>query len=422
MFCISCRRAISQNDLFCSGCGKQLQQSRPLTVTCRSCQASNPDDAIFCWNCGQRLQREESAVDFILPAPPFAGGTQPPAGTVPTVQGTPQAGGAPVVHGTPPAFDAPSVAPGTGHSFSQTPTSATGQPLSQPAASSAGATPSQPPPAPRPPVPTSHGPQSPRAPQPSVNTPQTAPASASRTKNASGGTRASRRILRPRVVAAVACVAAVVVAAATIGSLAVGAFSQPPKSTISSGPPANPTQAPTLVAPTPTDTPIPPTPTNTPIPPTPTKTPIPPTPTPSPTATPIPTTQVPVPTPTQPPTSTPPTFLLIEVQNIYTTDANQNDKTTFSPGDSINYHVDAYNYQGTAVPVDVQFEVFAAGVGNYSYNETIHVDMPAGLSRFYTPQKIPTNASSDEYIVRITITQSDDQRNTDWGEGRFSIG
>ena len=110
------------------------------------------------------------------------------------------------------------------------------------------------------------------------------------------------------------------------------------------------------------------------------------------------------------------------VQNVYTTDANQHGKTTFSPGDSINYHVDADNYQGTAVPVDVQFEVFAAGVGNYSYNETIHVNMPAGLSRFYTPKNIPTNASSGEYIVRITITQSNDQRNTDWGEGRFTIG
>ena len=260
MFCISCRRAISQNDLFCPSCGKQLQRSRPLTITCRSCQASNPDDAIFCWNCGQRLHREESAVDFILPAPPFAGGGQPPAGMVPTVQGIPHAGGAPMVHGTPSAFDAPSVAPSTGHSFSQTPASATGQPLSQPAASSAGASPSQPPPAPRPPVRTTHGAQSPRAPHQPVYTSQTSPVSASRTKIASAGTRASRRFLRPRVVLALACVTLVVVAAATIGGLALGAFSQPPKPILSSGHTANLIQAPTLVAPTPTDTPIPTTP------------------------------------------------------------------------------------------------------------------------------------------------------------------
>src|SRR5205814_6369178 len=114
--------------------------------------------------------------------------------------------------------------------------------------------------------------QSPRAPQPSVNTPQTSPASASRTNNATGGTRASRRILRPRVVLALVCVAVVVVAAATIGSLAVGAFNQPQKLPISSGPAANPTQAPTATltqppAPTPTDTPTPtPTPSPTPVP------------------------------------------------------------------------------------------------------------------------------------------------------------
>src|SRR5947209_13794269 len=123
MFCISCRRAISQDSIFCPGCGKQFQQGRPLTITCWSCQTRNPDDAIFCWNCGQRLRREDGAVDFILPAPPFSGGTQPPAGNVPTVLGSPQAGGAPMVHGTPSPFDAPSVAPRTGQSFSQTPAS-----------------------------------------------------------------------------------------------------------------------------------------------------------------------------------------------------------------------------------------------------------------------------------------------------------
>src|SRR6266487_2791942 len=272
MFCISCRRAISQNSIFCPGCGKQLQRGRPLTITCWSCQARNPDDAIFCWNCGRRLRREDSAADFILPAPPFSGGTQPPAGNVPTVQGIPQAGGAPMVHGTPSAFDAPSVARSTGHTLSQTPASSVGQPLSQPAASSARVSPSQSSPAPRPPVRTSHGTQSPRAPQPSVNTPQTSPASASRTNNASAGTRASRRILRPRVVLAVVCAAVVVVAAATIGSLAVGALNQPQKPPISSGPAANPTQAPiaTLTqqpTPPPTDTPTPtPTPSLTPVP------------------------------------------------------------------------------------------------------------------------------------------------------------
>ncbi len=41
MFCIFCRRAISENAPFCPGCGKQFQRDRPLSITCQSCQAAN---------------------------------------------------------------------------------------------------------------------------------------------------------------------------------------------------------------------------------------------------------------------------------------------------------------------------------------------------------------------------------------------
>ena len=108
--------------------------------------------------------------------------------------------------------------------------------------------------------------------------------------------------------------------------------------------------------------------------------------------------------------------LRISIRSVYTTDENQNNKNVFMPGDKINYHVDVENTTNSPFPVDIRFQAFDNGFVPdprlYVYDQTYHVDqLPVGLSRFYNPAILPSNAeiSANLYAARITITRSDCQ-------------
>jgi hypothetical protein len=119
----------------------------------------------------------------------------------------------------------------------------------------------------------------------------------------------------------------------------------------------------------------------------------------------------------------------IEIRDVYTTGKNFKNKVVFKPGKQINYHVDVDNTTGSTFPIDVRFQVFTAfnlDPTYYGYDQTIHVDqMPVGLTRFYTPTTLPSDARIySDYILRITVTESPCSGvdcNEDYGENRFAI-
>ena len=129
----------------------------------------------------------------------------------------------------------------------------------------------------------------------------------------------------------------------------------------------------------------------------------------------------------------------ISIRSVYTTDENQNNKNVFMSGDStdapagpdkINYHVDVDNTTASAFPIDIRFQAFAnyAAIPHlYNYDQTYRaVQMPVGLSRFYNPTSLPSDAASYWYIVQITITPSGCSgtgctNDGDLGENTFTI-
>jgi hypothetical protein len=121
----------------------------------------------------------------------------------------------------------------------------------------------------------------------------------------------------------------------------------------------------------------------------------------------------------------------ISIRSVYTTDENFTSKTVFAPGDRINYHVDVDNTTGSTFPIDVRFQAFANDYSPdprlYHYDQTEHVDqMPVGLSRFYSPVTLPSDAVTYFYAVRITITPSgcsgtNCRDDGDWAENTFTI-
>jgi hypothetical protein len=116
----------------------------------------------------------------------------------------------------------------------------------------------------------------------------------------------------------------------------------------------------------------------------------------------------------------------LSVQSVWVGDSQQNHRTVLNSGDTATYHMDVNNTTGKTMQVEIEFEVFdIEGPSSYSYYYTAHkISMPAGLTRFYSPSTIPLNATTDDYMARISIwptgsaNPSDDG---DWGSADFHI-
>jgi hypothetical protein len=116
----------------------------------------------------------------------------------------------------------------------------------------------------------------------------------------------------------------------------------------------------------------------------------------------------------------------LSVQSVWVGDIHQNHRTVLNSGDTATYHVDVDNTTGTTMRVEVQFEVFDIdGPSSYSYYYTAHnITMPPGLSRFYSPSAIPVNATTGDYMARISIWPTNDANpanDGDWAEADFHI-
>jgi hypothetical protein len=116
----------------------------------------------------------------------------------------------------------------------------------------------------------------------------------------------------------------------------------------------------------------------------------------------------------------------LSVQSVWVGDSHQNHRTVLNSGDTATYHMDVYNNTGKTMKVEIEFEVFdIEGPSSYSYYYTAHqISMPAGLTRFYSPSTISLNATTDNYMARISIwpTGSANPSNDgDWAEADFHV-
>jgi hypothetical protein len=117
----------------------------------------------------------------------------------------------------------------------------------------------------------------------------------------------------------------------------------------------------------------------------------------------------------------------ISIRSVWTSDENQNSKKTFAPVDWIYYHADFDNNTGGQLKVDVEEEIIPNDLpwgGGYSYHNTFSIQVASGLTRLYTPEKVPPTAVTGSFSIRISIAPSDspDPANDgDWGEGDFSV-
>jgi len=116
----------------------------------------------------------------------------------------------------------------------------------------------------------------------------------------------------------------------------------------------------------------------------------------------------------------------LSIDSVWVGDSQHAHRTVLNSNSTATYHVDVNNTTGAAMLVNVEFEVYDIdGPSGYSYYYTANsVNMPAGLSRFYSPSAIPTDATTDTYMARISIwpTNSANPSNDgDFSAAQFQI-
>ncbi len=110
----------------------------------------------------------------------------------------------------------------------------------------------------------------------------------------------------------------------------------------------------------------------------------------------------------------------LRLQAVYTTDGNQNPKTAFSSGNSINYHIDVVNTSNSSLQVNVSFAALLPN-NQVIINKTYPVNMAPGLSRFYTPSDIPGGASGGTYTYSGTVYEPANGSDMVRGSSKFSV-
>jgi len=113
----------------------------------------------------------------------------------------------------------------------------------------------------------------------------------------------------------------------------------------------------------------------------------------------------------------------LSIQSVYTTDANQQSKSTFLPGDAIYYHIDANNAGQSAISVVVSYEALTGtSKHTYIFNQGFSLSMPVGASRFYTPATVPNDALSGAYTINAEIKQNGLGGAVAQSSGTFTVG
>jgi hypothetical protein len=115
----------------------------------------------------------------------------------------------------------------------------------------------------------------------------------------------------------------------------------------------------------------------------------------------------------------------ISIDSVWVGDSHLSPRTVLNSGDKATYNVKVENTTGKAMQVEVEFEVYDPSPSSYDYYFTAHkVNLRPGLSWFYSPSTIPLNATTDDYIARISIwpTNSASPSNDgDYAEAYFHI-
>jgi hypothetical protein len=97
----------------------------------------------------------------------------------------------------------------------------------------------------------------------------------------------------------------------------------------------------------------------------------------------------------------------LTISRVWTRNAQNQDTTSFAPGQGIRYMVSVSNASGQAFKAQFTFEAYP-GNDNYSpkriyyYSQNL-VPVPVGTTTFYSPSTVPINASRGSYTLYVSV-------------------
>ena len=113
--------------------------------------------------------------------------------------------------------------------------------------------------------------------------------------------------------------------------------------------------------------------------------------------------------------STPFDVRSINVERVFTTDADGREKTAFVTGYAVHYRYLIRNLLSTSLPVTIRLS--ATGPQQIA-SESFPFTAPPGLAGIYTPLLIPDDARAGTYTATVTVTASNDSAS---GKSTFGV-
>jgi hypothetical protein len=110
----------------------------------------------------------------------------------------------------------------------------------------------------------------------------------------------------------------------------------------------------------------------------------------------------------------------LTVEQITTSDTHGHYKTTFAPGDAIQYEAVVNNSSGNAITATFHYQAWGPN-GNYIFDHTYpNAPVGVGVITYPVPTTIPNNAPSGSYTIRVGVADQNSSA-SDVKDGQFTV-
>jgi murein DD-endopeptidase MepM/ murein hydrolase activator NlpD len=111
----------------------------------------------------------------------------------------------------------------------------------------------------------------------------------------------------------------------------------------------------------------------------------------------------------------------LTITTVFTTDGNGKVKSTFAPGDAIQYYARVNNSSGSTITATFHYQAWGPN-NNFIYDQIYqNVPAPVGLITYPSPTTVPNNAPPGTYTIQVQVEDQNNTQNQDTKESQFNV-
>lgn len=111
----------------------------------------------------------------------------------------------------------------------------------------------------------------------------------------------------------------------------------------------------------------------------------------------------------------------LTITTVFTTDGSGKVKSTFAPGDAIQYYARVNNSSGSTITATFHYQAWGPN-NNVIYDQIYqHVSTLVGLITYPSPTTVPNNAPPGTYTIQVFVGDENNAQNQDTKQSQFTV-